>query len=70
MATAQYRTLSKRIIDRLSVDDKDTVFWARDLPGFGTRVYPSDTTVYVVQARAFGRSKQITVGPPRRALAD
>ena len=27
MATAQYRTLSKRIIDGLSVDDKDTVFW-------------------------------------------
>ena len=40
MATAQYRTLSKRIIDRLSVDDKDTVFLDRDLPGFRIRVLP------------------------------
>ena len=55
MATAQYRTLSKRIIDRLSVDDKDTVFWDRDLPGFGIRVYPSGAKVYMVQASAFGR---------------
>ena len=35
MAKPEYLSLSKRIIDRLSVDDKDTVFWDRDLPGFG-----------------------------------
>ena len=62
MATARYRTLSKRIIDRLSVDNKDTVVWNRDLLGFGIRVYPSDAKVYVVQAGAFGRSKRIMVG--------
>ncbi len=62
MAEPQHRTLSKRIIDRLSVDDKDTVFWDRDLPGFGVRVYPSGAKVYVVQSRAFGRSKRVTVG--------
>ena len=27
MATRQYRTLTKRIVDRLAVDDKDAVFW-------------------------------------------
>ena len=27
MAARQYRTLSKRIVDRLAVDDKDAVFW-------------------------------------------
>ena len=31
MATRQYRTLSKRIVDRLTVDDKDTVFGDRRL---------------------------------------
>ena len=41
MATHQYRTLTKRIVDRLAVDDKDAVFWDRELPGFGLRVYPS-----------------------------
>jgi integrase len=62
MATRQYRTLSKRIVDRLAVDDKDTVFWDRELPGFGLRVYPSGAKVYVVQTRCGGRSKRVTVG--------
>ena len=62
MAEPEHRTLSKRIIDRLSVDDKDAVFWDRDLPGFGIRVYPSGAKVYVVQSRAFGRSTRVTVG--------
>ena len=62
MGEPQQRTLSKRIIDRLSVDDKDAVFRDRDLPGFGIRVYPSGAKVYVVQSRASGRSKRLTVG--------
>ena len=41
MAEAQYRTLSKRVVDRLSVNGKDAIFWDRDLAGFGVRVYPS-----------------------------
>ena len=62
MATRQYRTLTKRIVDRLPVDDKDSVFWDRELPGFGLRVYPSGAKVYVVQTRRAGRSKRVTVG--------
>ena len=62
MATHQYRTLTKRIVDRLVVDDKDAVFWDRELPGFGLRVYPSGAKVYVVQTRCAGRSKRATVG--------
>ena len=62
MATHQYRTLTKRIVDRLAVDDKDAVFWDRELPGFGLRVYPSGAKVYVVQTRCAGRSKRATVG--------
>ena len=70
MAKPQYVTLTKRIIDRLSVDDKDAVFWDRDLPGFGIRVYPSGAKVYVVQSRAFGRSKRVTVGRHGHVSAD
>ena len=62
MSPRQYRTLTKRIVDRLAVDDKDTVFWDRELPGFGLRVYPSGAKVYVVQTRCAGRSKRVTVG--------
>ena len=34
-------TISKRTVDGLSVEGKDAVFWDRELPGFGVRVYPS-----------------------------
>ena len=62
MAQAQYRTLSKRVLERLSVNGKDAIFWDRDLAGFGVRVYPSGKKVFVVQTRAFGRSKRVTLG--------
>ncbi len=62
MANRQYRALNKRMVDRLSVDGKDAVFWDRDLPGFGVRVYPSGAKVFVVQTYAFGRSKRVTLG--------
>ena len=70
MNNGQYRTLSKRIVDRLSVHGKDAVFWDRDLPGFGVRVYPSNAKVYVVQTRAFGRSKRVTLGRHGEVSAD
>ena len=62
MAKLQYRTISKRTVDGLSVAEKDAVFWDRELPGFGVRVYPSGAKVYVVQCRAEGRSRRITLG--------
>ena len=62
MAKLQYRSISKRTVDGLSVDDKDAVFWDRELPGFGVRLYPSGSKVYVVQTRAKGKSKRITLG--------
>lgn len=45
-------------------------FWDRDLRGFGIRVYPSGAKVYVVQSRAFGRSKRVTVGRHGEVSAD
>ena len=62
MAKLQYRTISKRTVDGLSVEDKDTVFWDRELPGFGVRVYPTGSKVYVVQCRTHGKSKRVTLG--------
>ena len=62
MARPQGHPLTKRIVDWLSVDSKDAIFWDRDLPGFGVRVYPHGRKLYVVQARAFGRSRRVTIG--------
>ncbi len=56
------RKLSKRTIDALAVDERDAVFWDRDLPGFGVRVYPSGRKVYLVQTRGPKGSKRATLG--------
>ena len=31
--------LTKRIVERLKAEDKDAIFWDRDLAGFGVRVH-------------------------------
>ena len=62
IARLEYRSISKRTVDGLSVGDKDAVFWDRELSGFGVRVYPSSAKVYVVQTRALGKSKRVTSG--------
>lgn len=61
MSKLKSATISRRTVEGLSVS-RDTVFWDRRLPGFGVRVYPSGSKVYVVQTRANGRSKRIAVG--------
>ena len=75
MPEKQYHTLTKRTVDRLSVRERDMVFWDRDIPGFGVRVYPSGAKVYVIQTRASGRSRRVTIGrhgevSPDRARRD
>ena len=60
----QKKTLSNRTVAALEVD-RDTVFWDRDLTGFGVRVYPSGGKVYVAQARERTGDrlpKRVTVG--------
>lgn len=61
MTGPRCRSISGQVVEGLSAD-RDTVFWDRALPGFGVRVYPSGSKVYVVQTRAGGRSRRITVG--------
>ena len=61
MAKLQYSTISKRTVEALSVE-KDTVFWDRELTGFGVRVYPTGGRVYVAQSRGPEGAKRVTVG--------
>ena len=57
----QQKTLSNRTVAALKVA-RDTVFWDRDLTGFGVRVYPTGGKVYIAQARGSDGSKRVTVG--------
>ncbi len=62
MPERQYRTLTKRTVDRLAVNGKDGVFRDSEFPGLGIRVYPTGRKVYVAQARANGKSRRVTIG--------
>ena len=56
------RTLTNRAVAALRVE-RDTVFWDRDLPGFGVRVYPGGGKVFIAQAREPDRTtRRVTVG--------
>ena len=63
----QTRKLSNRTVAALSVE-RDTVFWDRELTGFGVRVYPTGGKVFVAQARGPDgpdnrhKGRRITVG--------
>ena len=61
MTKLNRRSISRRTVEALKVE-KETVFWDRDQPGFGVRVYASGTRMYVVQARTKGKSVRVTVG--------
>ena len=54
--------LTKRSVDALLCENKDTVFWDRDLAGFGVRVLPSGRKVFVVQSRGPRGSKRVSLG--------
>ena len=61
MAKLRYRSISKRMVEALEVE-QDTIFWDRELSGFGVRAYASGKKVYIVQARAKGKSRRVTIG--------
>ena len=62
--------LTKRTVDGLRVEGKDAIFWDRDLPGFGVRVYPTGRKVYVVQSRGPTGPKRATIGRHGAVSAD
>ena len=57
----QQKILSNRTVAVLEVA-RDTVFWDRELTGFGVRVYPTGGKVYIAQARGPDGPKRVTVG--------
>ena len=57
-------------MERLTVERGDVLFWDRDLPGFGVRVYATGRKVYVVQVRGpVGNPKRVRIGVHARDRA-
>ena len=59
---AAHIKITKRMVDQIKVDGADKFYWDADLPGFGVRVRGSGRKYYVVQYRADGRVRRITLG--------
>ena len=55
--------LTKRIVERLKVEDKDAIFWDRDLAGVGVRVHATGRKLYIVQSRGPAGLKRVTLRP-------
>ena len=59
---AAHIKITKRMVDQIKADGADTFYWDADLPGFGVRVRGSGRKYYIVQYRADGRVRRITLG--------
>ena len=57
--------LTKRTVDALEVEEKDALFWDRNLAGFGVRVHATGRKVYVVQSRGPGGPRARDARPAR-----
>ena len=57
--------LMKRAVDALEVEEKDAVFWDRDLAGFGVRVHATGKESLRGAVQGAGRSEESHPGPAR-----
>ena len=62
--------LTKRAIDRLETDGRERFYWDSELPGFGLRIRASGRKYFIVQFRAKGRERRITIGQHGAVTAD
>lgn len=63
--------LTEAVIEALSVDGRDRLIFDRLMPGFGLRITPAGTKLYIVQARVGHRPRRVSIGTyPEKPLAD
>ena len=57
--------ITSQEVERLNAADRDQYIWDFELPGFGVKVTPAGSRVYLVQYRLGGRkgrTRRITIG--------
>jgi integrase len=56
------KTISQTTVKKLNPAEKDFYLWDNDLKGYGVKVTPAGSRVYLVQYRAGGRTRRVTIG--------
>ena len=57
--------ISKRNVDEAKAGERDVFLWDSELSGFGLKVTPADSKVYLIQYRIGGqkgRTRRVTIG--------
>lgn len=54
--------ITKRVVEAAPAEAKDYFIWDDELPGFGVRIFTSGKRSYLIQYRAQGRSRRLTIG--------
>lgn len=54
--------ITKRAVDALTPSDRDAFLWDTELPGFGCKVTPKGSRVFVLQYSVDGRARRVTIG--------
>ena len=57
--------ITKRLVDQVAPAERDLFVWDTSLRGFGLKVTPTGSRIYVVQYRMGGRNtplKRLTIG--------
>lgn len=54
--------LTKRYVNSVEPKDADYFVWDDELPGFGLRVFASGKRSFLIQYRALGRTRRVTIG--------
>jgi integrase len=63
--------LTEAVIEALKIDGRDRLVFDRLVPGFGVRVTPAGTKLYVIQARIGGRPRRVSIGRfPEKPLTE
>jgi integrase len=55
-------TITKRSVDSLTLGEKDKFLWDSKIPGFGLKVTPAGSRIYVLQCRVDRRLRRYTIG--------
>jgi integrase len=54
--------ISKRSVDALRPGERDSFLWDTELPGFGCKITPKGSRVYILQYGQGGRDHRVTIG--------